>query len=149
MTDLVKRLEDALREIETISDNCVNVEHYTAKDALDDLSAIRSVIKRTALKPEGEMVMVPRAMPPAVRDALGLPKFRTGPIAHVFRAAGHEIKPKCEDEQAFVLWWAMHLALKHGEDWRAHAEAELREVRSPASPASQEKGDIAEDSSCG
>jgi hypothetical protein len=49
-TGLVKRLEDSLREIETISDRCVNVGHYTASDALDDLSEIRSVIKRTDIQ---------------------------------------------------------------------------------------------------
>lgn len=39
----------ALEEIERLSDNCVNAERYGAEEALEDLQAIRVVIKRIAL----------------------------------------------------------------------------------------------------
>ena len=59
-------------------------------------------------------------------DVLGLPNFRTGPIAHVYRAAGAEIRTKCEDEQAFVLDRYLRLAIEHGDEWRTAAEADLK-----------------------
>ncbi len=43
-------LKATLQEVEQLSDNCVNAEHYTAENAINDLQAIRSVIKRTALE---------------------------------------------------------------------------------------------------
>lgn len=66
--------------------------------------------------------------PPAFAraDVLGLPNFRTGPIAHVYRAAGAEIRTKCEDEQAFVLDRYLRLAIGHGDEWRTAAEADLK-----------------------
>ena len=68
----------------------------------------------------------PASMSAALADVLGLPNFRTGPIAHVYRAAGAEIRTKCEDEQAFVLDRFLRLAIEHGEDWRTAAEADLK-----------------------
>jgi hypothetical protein len=44
----------------------------------------------------------------------------------VYRAAGAEIRTKCEDEQAFVLDRFLRLALEHGDDWRTAAEADLK-----------------------
>lgn len=72
---------------------------------------------------------LPDEMTPAIRDALGLPNFRTGPIAHAFRAAGADIKTKCEDEQAFVLYWALKLAIQHGISWREIAGSELNALK--------------------
>ena len=68
----------------------------------------------------------PAKATPALFDVLGLPNFRTGPIAHVFRAAGADIRTKCEDEQAFVLDRFLRLAIKHGDAWREAAEADIK-----------------------
>ncbi|WP_298410449.1 hypothetical protein [Janthinobacterium sp.] len=68
----------------------------------------------------------PAKATPALFDVLGLPNFRTGPIAHVFRAAGAEIRTKCEDEQAFVLDRFLRLAIKHGDSWREAAETDIK-----------------------
>lgn len=38
--------QNALAEVEALSDNCVNAERYGAEDALEDLQAIRRVIAR-------------------------------------------------------------------------------------------------------
>jgi hypothetical protein len=44
------RLRKAISEIEALSDNCINAERYTTADALGDLQAIRSAIKRLRAK---------------------------------------------------------------------------------------------------
>lgn len=74
----------------------------------------------------------PAKMTAALADALGLPNFRTGPIAHVYRAAGAEIRTKCEDEQAFVLDRYLRLAIEHGDDWRTAAAADLKAAHARA-----------------
>ncbi|MFN3650060.1 MAG: hypothetical protein ACK47B_10820 [Armatimonadota bacterium] len=84
---------------------------------------------RPLLEGRGSEIVLPEKLTPAIQDALGLPNFRTGPIAHLFRAAGHDIPCRFEEEQAFVLFWALELALKHGEAWRAWAGDELNALR--------------------
>jgi hypothetical protein len=73
---------------------------------------------------------------PAVREALALMLWHTGPVAGAFRAAGHVIKRRAEDEQAFTLRWALNLALQHGDQWRNVAEAELQALRPASTEAS-------------
>lgn len=79
-------------------------------------------------QPEGttSSLRYPATMTAALAELLGLMNFRTGPIAQVYRAAGAEIRTKCEDEQAFVLDRFIRLALEHGDGWRAAAEADLK-----------------------
>ena len=79
-----------------------------------------------ALPNEENALRYPATMTAALAEVLGLMNFRTGPIAHVYRAAGAEIRTKCEDEQAFVLDRFLRLALEHGDGWRAAAEADLK-----------------------
>ena len=81
---------------------------------------------KAALLEVKDRLSYPATMTAALADVLGLPNFRTGPRAHVYRAAGAEIRTKCEDEQAFVLDRFLRLALEHGEDWRTAAEADLK-----------------------
>ena len=45
------------------------------------------------------------------------------------RAAGADIKPKAEDEQAVVLHWFVKLVMKHGTDWWNVARTELAEMQ--------------------
>lgn len=68
---------------------------------------------------------LPGEMTPAIREVLGLPNFRTGPIAHAYRAAGHPIRTKMEDEQAFVLFRFLRFALEHGPGWFAESCIDL------------------------
>jgi hypothetical protein len=68
----------------------------------------------------------PRTITPEIAEVLSLPNFRTGPLAHLYRAAGHDIRPRFEDEQAFVLHRFLLLALEHGDDWRRHADADIQ-----------------------
>ena len=69
--------------------------------------------------------LLPAEMTPEIREVLGLPNFRCGPIADVFRAAGHSIEAKSEKEQAFVLFRFLHLALRHGSGWFAESCMDL------------------------
>jgi|HubBroStandDraft_2_1064218.scaffolds.fasta_scaffold11841_6 hypothetical protein len=67
----------------------------------------------------------PDELTPDLREVLSRPNFQCSPIAHVMRAAGVDIKPKAEDEQAVVLHWMIKLVLRHGEKWREVARDEL------------------------
>lgn len=87
---------------------------------------------KAALLEVKDRLRYPATMTAVLADVLGLPNFRTGPIAHVYRAAGAEIRTKCEDEQAFVLDRFLRFALEHGEDWRTAAEADLKAAHSLA-----------------
>ena len=75
----------------------------------------------------------PEDLNDALREILGMPNFQTGPIARAFRAAGHDIAPKMEAEQAFVMHWLIKLALEHGENWRDLAAADLDQAQHAAS----------------
>lgn len=94
-------------------------------DAVEKLVAVRMPPSAAILEQE-DSPRYPATMTAAIADVLGLMNFRTGPIAHVYRAAGAEIRTKCEDEQAFVLDRFLRLALEHGDDWRTAAEADLK-----------------------
>ena len=74
----------------------------------------------------------PKELTPALREVLGLMVFHTTPLAHAFRAAGHDIKRKTEDEQAFVLHWLIGLALEHGDGWRSKAADEIERMAAEA-----------------
>ena len=79
------------------------------------------------------MLTYPDTLTPALADALGFMNFRTGPIAHLLRAAGHDIAPKAEAEQAYVLDMLVRAVCEHGDNWRQPVEAKLREAREEAS----------------
>ncbi|MDN2675672.1 hypothetical protein [Janthinobacterium sp. SUN033] len=81
---------------------------------------------KAALLEVKDSLRYPFTMSAALADVLGLPNFRTGPIADVYRAAGAEIRTNCGDEQAFVLDRYLRLALEHGDEWRTAAEADLK-----------------------
>lgn len=74
------------------------------------------------------MADYPDEMTPELREVLGLMVFTTGPIAHAFRAAGHDIGHKVEEEHAFVLHWLIGLALRNGPAWRTIAGSRLAEL---------------------
>jgi hypothetical protein len=75
------------------------------------------------------MAEYPADLTPALSEVLGLMIFTTGPLAHAFRAAGENIPPKAEAEQAFVLHWLIGLALQHGSTWRSIAVARIEELQ--------------------
>lgn len=68
-------------------------------------------------------------------EVLELMIFTTGPMAHVFQAAGVDVPKKAEAEQAFILHWLIKLALDHPDDWRKRAATELDEMLRKWQPA--------------
>lgn len=66
-------------------------------------------------------MIYPKELTPELREVLGMPMWETGTLARAFRAAGHDIQPKAEAEQAFVLHWLTLLVLEHGSGWRSAA----------------------------
>lgn len=70
----------------------------------------------------------PHELTPELSEILGTMPWVSGNTARVFRAAGTEIRPKCEAEQAYVLHWLTTLALEHGAGWRVKAADRLREL---------------------
>ena len=61
-----------------------------------------------------------------VRAILGTMCFAVGGIAETLRKGGYVIKHKAEDEQAVVAHWSLSLYAKHGKEWRAKVEEELK-----------------------
>lgn len=82
--------------------------------------------------------MYPNEMTPALHQVLGLMNFQTGPLADVFRQAGHNVPRKCEAEHAFVLHRLIKLALEHGEAWQGIFGKELTEVTAAVKAAKSE-----------
>ena len=80
-------------------------------------------------------LVLPREMTPAIAEVLGMPNFRTGPLAHLFRAGGADISKRCEPEQAFILWRFLHLAILHGENWYRFADADIHAALARATAA--------------
>ncbi|SEG21874.1 hypothetical protein [Marinobacterium lutimaris] len=56
---------------------------------------------------------------------LGMPNFKCAPIAHRLVKLGHEIPPRSEDEQAYVINWMLELYEQYGKGWSEHAERVL------------------------
>lgn len=107
----------------------------TAYPSLSDaLSAAHGYFKCSECAPAAPPVplpvepqlVYPPTMTPTLKHVLGFPNFRTGPIAHVFQAAGFAIPTKCEAEQAFVLDRMIRAVLTHGEGWADAFTADLR-----------------------
>lgn len=83
---------------------------------------------------------LPDEMTPAIRDALGVMIFQTGPIAHLLRETGDSIPPKAEEEQAHVLWWFLKMISEHGDNWRAEVGKEMdRRVEKKQQDAADQK----------
>jgi hypothetical protein len=69
------------------------------------------------------------AMTPELASILGMMCFQCVHFAQALRAAGHEIKPRAEDEQAAALYWMLGHYFRHGDDWRKHALDDLERMR--------------------
>lgn len=78
------------------------------------------------------VLTLPEVMTPAISEALGMMNFSTGPIARALRAGGHSIPERCEDEQAYVLFWFLKLAIEHGENWKKPVGEELERIAAAA-----------------
>lgn len=78
----------------------------------------------------------PLTLTPELLHVLGMPNFRSTPMAHAFRESGRvEIARRLENEQAFVLHWLTTLVLEHGADWRRVAGETMQPVIQEAKAA--------------
>lgn len=77
----------------------------------------------------------PDEITPALREVLAMMVMQTIPVAHAYRAAGHAIPNRIEDEQAFVMHKCIKWALEHGDKWREVAYAELKDILPKKGPA--------------
>lgn len=89
-------------------------------------------------KAQAAIAPFPEELTDDLREVLGWPNFRCAPVAHLMRAAGAEIEPKAEDEQAVVLHWFVKLVLKHGSEWWNVARNELTEMQQRITNAAAE-----------
>lgn len=88
-----------------------------------------------------DALIYPAAITPELTAVLSLMNFQTGPLAHVYRAAGHTIAHKCEAEQAFMLDRMIKIVLEHGENWRNAFSKDVSIARDAAmqpAPATKE-----------
>lgn len=77
----------------------------------------------------------PAVMPPGLEDILGMMTFETGPVAHLFRAAGQQIARKVEAEQAFILHWLVGLWFQHGTNGLRVAADKIDELKAQVEKA--------------
>jgi len=100
-------------------------------------SRIRALLAASPANQVEETAAYPSEMPPALRQVLSLMLWHTGPVAHVLRAGGADIKTRAEDEQAHVLHWLIQLALEHGDAWRDRASERVSEIRAAISASKE------------
>lgn len=112
-------------------------EFLLAKNAQADAAQVTDVSASVGTLVPRSFEM-PATMTPAIRDALGVMNFQTGPIAHALRDFGAtSIRRKAEDEQAVVLHWFLSLAVEHGDGWRNRVGQHLRSLRPAPAPVSE------------
>ena len=95
---------------EMAADECRDTYAFGYRKALEAASELAALLGKPG---------APFALDERVRFILGRPNFITGPVAHRLRALGHDINTKCEDEQAYVLHWLLHLYFADPVGWRA------------------------------
>ncbi|MDE4918596.1 hypothetical protein ACUXAV_000695 [Cupriavidus metallidurans] len=100
----------------------------TPQHAMELAKAIHRALLNAPTQEPGTLPY-PTEITEALFDVLSLMLWHTGPIAHVLRAGGAEIKKRAEDEQAHVLHWFIQLAIQHGPAWRERATASINEIR--------------------
>lgn len=90
------------------------MELYDARKDLELLLA-------SAAQPVSEPYKLPELNDELI-EILGRPNFTCTKLAECLRNCGQHIKRKSEHEQAAVLHVLLNLYIKHGNDWRKHAE---------------------------
>ncbi len=63
------------------------------------------------------------------RAILGTPAVLCYHWGKALRAMGHTIPDKCEEEQAYVIYWMLCLYETHGANWRAEAKRLVAEAK--------------------
>jgi hypothetical protein len=87
---------------------------------------------RSGAATEASALIYPATLTAELEHALGFMNFRIGPMAQVYRAAGHNIATKCEAEQAFVLDRMVRTVITHGDKWLEAFAADIRAAQEAA-----------------
>jgi hypothetical protein len=95
-------------------------------EAREDIAKeVGFVIDELEQSTEGERIF---PLDEDVNFILGRPIFWCGSTARFMRDAGHKIKKKAEDEQAYVIHWMLGLYFTHGSGWKEVANKALKEM---------------------
>jgi hypothetical protein len=153
--DQVERLREALRPFaehgaeSTWLDRYHDDEHvdtaaFTAKDFRHARAALAAICEGVDREPRCQW---PPLLTPALRHILGMMCFQLGAPAHLFQkigefngAEGITLGKRAEDEQAFMLHKLLGFWFERGEDWRAHASADLTRAKAAAAALSRKEG---------
>jgi hypothetical protein len=98
---------------------------FAARKIMEAITALEAASRAPEVPAEACLVYPP-TMTPTLEHVLGMMNFRTGPIAHLYQAAGHAIPTKCEAEQAFVLDRMIRAVLTHGDGWADEFRADMQ-----------------------
>ncbi|AVA32981.1 hypothetical protein [Cupriavidus metallidurans] len=121
---LIDRLGALLADVERMSE-AMRGAAVIADAAGKEISSLKSALSTQ----QPGTLPYPIDLTEVLFDVLSLMLWDTGPIAHVLRAGGADIKKRAEDEQAHVLHWLIQLALQHGPAWRERALTSINEIR--------------------
>ena len=91
-----------------------------------------TLVRVRAFLAEPEALALPGEMTLAIKDVLSLMLWHSGELARAYRAGGHTIPNKAEEEQAFVLWRLLRFAIEQGDNWRKCVQADLAQNLSAA-----------------
>ena len=98
-----------------------NAEEVDAETAFNVMLDALNKLRASTAQPVSETYKLPELNDELV-EILGRPNFTCTKLAECLRHCGQDIKRKSEYEQAAVLHVLLNLYIKHGNDWRKHAE---------------------------
>lgn len=104
-----------------------------------DLDAAATVIQQAFAERDGEMFG--GTLNDDLRFILGQPSFTFIRHAQIWRAAGHNLPHRAEDEQAFFIGRMLHHYLTVPSEWHDSWADEIEAVQNEARQALAAKGD--------
>lgn len=126
MKALIEKLKGQLEVLTTglrwYEDNHPEIWNGSDDEALADTEAL---IKEADEALAGHLLPLDGDL----KEILGRMCFNCVSFAKMLRLDGHDIPEKAEAEQAHVIHWLLGHYLKAGKDWRASAEAEVKEMK--------------------
>ena len=120
------------------------VEEYIAhlpwtSDASDhDMALVNGNLRAFwhTIADQPRVVPWPAELTPDLLHILGMMCFQLAGPAHLYRDwGGAEIKPRAEDEQAFMLHKLLGFWLEHGAGWTTAAQAEIDALKNKRAAA--------------
>lgn len=81
---------------------------------------------------------LPDEITPEIKEVLGTICFQVIPLVQAYRAGGHVIKARAEDEQAFAIWRFLKAIEVRGAKWRDVIKEEVEAMAAAASEAASD-----------